>query len=59
MSSEKPENIFIDNGDGTVICKAQGLMWCKTDSMNDLKKWVNYQESGDYARELRDKKYAV
>ena len=33
-------------------------MWCKTDSMNDLKKWVNYQESGDYVRELRGKKYA-
>ena len=47
MSIEKPENIFIDNGDGTVTCKAQGLMWCKTDSMNDLKKWVNYQESGE------------
>ena len=33
-------------------------MWCKNDSMNDLKKWVNYQESGDYVRELREKKYA-
>lgn len=52
------ENIFVDNGDGTVTCEAQGLMWCKTDSMIDLKKWVNYQESVDYARELREKKYA-
>ena len=58
MSSDNAENIFIDNGDGTVTCKAQGLMWCKTDSMNDLKKWVNYQDSGDYVRELREKKYA-
>jgi len=33
-------------------------MWCKADSMIDLKKWVNYQESVDYARELREKKYA-
>ena len=52
------ENIFVDNGDGTVTCEAQGLMWCKTDSMIDLKKWVNYQESVDYARELREKKCA-
>ena len=52
------ENIFVDNGDGTVTCEAQGLMWCKADSMIDLKKWVNYQESVDYARELREKKYA-
>ena len=52
------ENIFVDNGDGTVTCEAQGLMWCKADSLIDLKKWVNYQESVDYARELREKKYA-
>ena len=58
MSSENLENVFIDNGDGTVTSKTHGLMWCKTDSMNDLKKWVNYQESVDYARELREKKYA-
>lgn len=52
------ENIFVDNGDGTVTCEAQGLLWCKTDSMIDLKKWVNYQDSADYVRELREKKYA-
>jgi hypothetical protein len=57
MSSENLENIFIDNGDGTVTSKTHGLMWCKTDSMNDLKKWVNYQESADYARGLREEKY--
>ena len=50
--------MFVDNGDGTVTSKAHGLMWCKTDSMNDLKKWVNYQESADYARGLREEKYA-
>ena len=57
MSSENLENVFIDNGDGTVTSKTHGLMWCKTDSMNDLKKWVNYQESADYARGLREEKY--
>ena len=58
MSSENLENVFIDNGDGTVTSKTHGLMWCKTDSMNDLKKRVNYQESADYARGLREEKYA-
>ena len=58
MSSDNAENIFVDNGNGTVTCEVHGLMWCKNDSMNDLKKWVNYQECGDYVRDLREKKYA-
>jgi hypothetical protein len=58
MSGDNEENIFIDNEDGTVTSKAHGLMWCKTDSMIDLKKWVNYQESADYARGLREAKFA-
>ncbi len=58
MSNNKAENTIIDNGDGTVTSEAHGLMWCKTDSMNDLKKWVNYQESVDYARGLREERYA-
>ena len=58
MNTEDIKNDFIDNGDGTVTSKKHRLMWAKTDSMNDLKKWVNYQESVDYARELREKKYA-
>ena len=49
---------FVDNGDETVSDRKTGLMWKKTDSMIDLKKWVNYQESVDYARELRAKKFA-
>jgi len=49
---------FVDNGDGTVTDIEKGLMWNKTDSMNDLKKWVNYQDSGDYTRGLNEKKYA-
>ena len=56
MSSDN--NIFIDNGDGTVTSKAHNLMWCKADSMIDLKKWVNYQESVDYVRGLNDNKFA-
>ena len=33
-------------------------MWNKTDSMNELKKWVNYQDSADYARSLSENKFA-
>ena len=51
-------NVFIDNRDGTVTSKLHNLMWCKTDSMIDLKKWVNYQESVDYVRDLNVNKYA-
>jgi uncharacterized protein DUF1566 len=51
-------NRFIDNGDGTVTDSETNLMWKQTDTMNDLKKWVNYQDSGDYARELNEKKFA-
>ena len=35
-----------------------GLMWKKTDTMIDLKKWVNYQDSVDYVRELKEKRFA-
>ncbi len=55
MSSENFVSTFIDNGDETVTSKEHSLMWVKTDSMNDLKKWVNYQDSLDYVRELNAK----
>ena len=58
MNTEDINNDFVDNGDGTITSKKHGLMWTKTDSMNDLKKWVNYQESKDYARELSETKFA-
>lgn len=49
---------FVDNGDSTVTDTASGLMWAKTDTMNDLEKWVNYIEAKDYVRLLREKKFA-
>ena len=49
---------FVDNGDGTITDHEMGLMWKKSDSMIDLKKWVNYQDAVDYARELRENKFA-
>ncbi|MEE8127484.1 MAG: DUF1566 domain-containing protein [Nitrospinaceae bacterium] len=49
---------FVDNGDETVTDRETGLMWKKADTMIDLKKWVNYQEAVDYARELKENKFA-
>jgi hypothetical protein len=52
------EERFIDNGDGTVTDHKTGLMWTKTDTMNDMEKWVNYLDSADYARELKENQFA-
>ncbi|MFQ5481125.1 MAG: DUF1566 domain-containing protein [Nitrospinaceae bacterium] len=49
---------FVDNADGTVTDTQKGLMWKRTDSMLDLKKWVNYQESLDYVRGLNTQRHA-
>ncbi len=49
---------FVDNGDETVSDRKTGLIWKKTDTMIDLKKWVNYQDSVDYVRELKEKRFA-
>ncbi len=53
-----PQERFVDNGDETVSDLETGLMWKKTDTMIDLKKWVNYQDSVDYARELKENRFA-
>ena len=47
---------FILDGEHAVIDRETNLMWARTDSMNDLEKWVNYQESVDYIRNLCEKK---
>ena len=49
---------FVDNGDETITDHESGLMWKKADTMIDLKKWVNYQDAVDYARELKENKFA-
>lgn len=48
---------FISGGEHTVIDTETRLMWTRTDTMNDMEKWVNYQESADYARGFREKKF--
>ena len=49
---------FIVNDERTVIDTEARLMWTRTDSMNDLEKWINYQESVDYVRNLCEIKLA-
>ena len=49
---------FILAGEHTVIDTETRLMWMRTDSMNDMEKWVNYQESVDYVRNLCESKIA-
>lgn len=49
---------FILAGEHTVIDTETRLMWMRTDSMNDMEKWVNYQESVDYVRDLCESKIA-
>ena len=43
---------FVLDGEHVVIDRETNLMWTRTDSMNDMEKWVNYQESVDYVRNL-------
>ena len=49
---------FILSGEHTVIDTETRLMWMRTDSMNDMEKWVNYQESVDYVRDLCESQIA-
>ena len=49
---------LILGGEHTVIDTESRLMWKRSDSMNDMEKWVNYQDSVDYVRGLCDKKIA-
>jgi hypothetical protein len=49
---------LILGGEHTVIDTEFRLMWKRTDSMNDMEKWVNYQDSIDYTRNLSENKFA-
>ena len=49
---------FVLDGVHAVIDTETRLMWMRTDSMNDMEKWVNYQESVDYVRGLCESKIA-
>ena len=49
---------LILGGENTVIDTESRLMWKRSDSMNDMEKWVNYQDSLDYTRNLSENKFA-
>ena len=49
---------FRDNSDGTVTDLKEGLMWKKSDSYQELKKWINWAKAQDYIREMNDKRFA-
>ena len=49
---------LILGGEDTVIDTESRLMWKRSDSMNDMEKWVNYQDSIDYTRNLNENKFA-
>ena len=57
MRAVSANNRFLDNGDGTVTDTEKGLMWSKTDSMNDLKKSLRnrpVREPSVANREIQD-----
>jgi len=39
---------FQDNGNGTITDHKMNLMWRKTDSFQDTKKWLNWFKGQDY-----------
>ena len=49
---------LILGGEHTVIDTESRLMWKRSDSMNDMEKWFNYQDSLDYTRNLSENKFA-
>jgi hypothetical protein len=39
---------FIDNGNGTITDNQMKVIWKKTDSFQDTKKWLNWYKGQDY-----------
>lgn len=49
---------LVDNGDGTVTDPQTGLMWCKSDSYQLLKKWLNWTMAQEYLAEMNQNQFA-
>ena len=49
---------FTDNGDGTISDSEFNVMWKKTDSFQDLKKWVNWFKCQEYYEKLNKESFA-
>jgi hypothetical protein len=43
---------FRDNQDGTVTDLEMKLVWTREDSLQRVKKWINWDKAGDYIKEL-------
>jgi len=46
------KNRFVDKGNGTVIDTKTGLMWSMLDSLQELKKCLNYESAVKYVQDL-------
>lgn len=49
---------FKDNGDGTISDNQLNVMWKKTDSFQDTKKWINWLKCPDYIKNVNTAKFA-
>ncbi len=49
---------FQDNNNGTVLDKTTNLIWKKTDSYQELKKWINWDMAQTFLEELNAKQFA-
>ena len=49
---------FIDNGNGTITDTQTNVMWKKTDSFQDTKKWLNWFKGQDYVEITNMERFA-
>ena len=49
---------FMDNGNGTVTDNKMKVMWKKTDSFQDTKKWLNWFKGHDYVEITNMERFA-
>ena len=49
--------LFLDNNDGTITDVKGDLQWAKKDSHQELKKWLNWDETSAYLNACNEQKY--
>jgi len=49
---------YKDNGDGTILDNKTNLIWKKTDSYQELKKWLNWEMAQTFLTDLNSSKFA-
>ncbi len=54
---ENWEELFKDNGDGTIAQVDEDLIWSKKDSRQELGKWLNWDEANAYREACNEQKY--